>query len=196
MRHVATIALVVLAIAGPLRAADVTATWIAFASKSGWTIKYPPKWQVGSCNSCTDPTAPNVPVSFFDPSSRDLVRIEILQNKPGDQTIEGWLHRVAETAVLNPRISEEWTDLDKRRALTVRTRNPDSTQSENIYVVDQSRTVFIQAPSGQREILFNLQTHALQLQIYTRIVSCGRKQSHRTGTSLRCSAKSSATMLA
>ncbi len=126
-------------------AAHASKDWPSFTSRAGWTVRYPPNWQVGSCNNCTDPTAPNVFVSFFDPSTSGMVRIERLQDKPVDQGIGAWLNHVGQTAVANPRSSKHWMSLDGRRALTIRTRNPDSTASENVYVVDQSKTFFIQA---------------------------------------------------
>jgi len=128
---------------GPARATE--RVWTTFTSRAGWTLKYPPNWRVGSCNNCSDATAPNVFVSFFDPSTSGMVRIERLKDKPADHDITTWLNHIEQTAVANPRLSEQWVSLAGRRALLVKTHNPDSTESENVYVVDQSKTFFIQA---------------------------------------------------
>ena len=71
--------------------------------------------------------------------------IQHLKDKPADRSVEMWLNAVKRIAVANPRVSEQWILLDGIRALKVKTRNPDSTESENIYAVDGVRTFFIHA---------------------------------------------------
>jgi hypothetical protein len=126
-------------------AADASKGWTTFTNRAGWSIKYPPTWEVGSCNSCADPTDPQVFVSFFDPSTNGILMIQHLKDKPPDEGVDAWLNDVARVAVANRRIGEEWILLDGRRALKVNTRNPDRTESDNIYVVDGEKTFFLQA---------------------------------------------------
>jgi hypothetical protein len=126
-------------------AADDSKGWTTFSNRAGWSIKYPPGWEVGSCNSCTDPTDPHVFVSFFDPSTNGILMIQHLKDKPPDQSLEAWLNHVKQVAVANPRTSEQWISLGGRQALKVKTRDPDGTESENIYVVDGAKTFFLQA---------------------------------------------------
>lgn len=128
-----------------VRGTEPSKNWVSFSSKAGWCIKYPSNWQIGSCNGCADPTAPRVFVSFFDPTTGGMITIQRLRDKPADQSVEMWLNDVKRIAVANPQISEDWMLLAGTRALKVRTRNPDSTESENIYAVEGSRTFFIQA---------------------------------------------------
>jgi len=74
--------------------------------------------------------------------------IEHLVDQPANQTVDAWLHDVARTTVANPQVSEEWTSVGGTKALKVVNRNPDSTESENIYVVRGSRTFAIRMPSN------------------------------------------------
>jgi hypothetical protein len=129
----------------PVRAADAPNGWMTFTNRAGWSIRYPPGWELGSCNSCADPTDANVFVSFFDPSTNGILMIQHLKDKPSNQSVETWLNHVKQVAVANPRISEEWISLEGTRALKVKTRDPDATESENIYAVDGARTFFLQA---------------------------------------------------
>ena len=125
------------------KTADVS-QWKTFTNRAGWTIKHPSHWQVGSCRQCSDPTDPDVGfVTLYNPSRKELIMIEHLIDKPHDQTVEQWLQKM--TMDLNPFISEEWISLNGTRALKVISRNADSTESENIYVVHGSKTFAIQA---------------------------------------------------
>jgi hypothetical protein len=120
--------------------------WRTFANKSGWTIKYPPDWRVGSCRQCPDPTEPNVSVTFYNPATRELlIMIEHLADKPPIQTVEQWLNDVKAATVLDPIVREEWISLSGMRALKVINRPPESTKSENIYLVHGSKTFAIRA---------------------------------------------------
>jgi hypothetical protein len=131
------------------RTDDAPTGWLTFTNRAGWSIQYSPSWQIGSCNNCTDPTAPNVFVSFFDPLTNGMVMIQRLRDKPVNQSVDLWLNEVKQIAVANPRISEQWISLDGKRALKVITRNPDSTESENVYAAVGSKTFFLQAaPAG------------------------------------------------
>jgi hypothetical protein len=116
-----------------IMAADASKGWTTFTNRAGWSIKYPPSWEVGSCNSCTDPTDPHVFVSFFDPSTNGILMIQHLKDKPPDQGVEDWLNDVARVAVANPRLGEEWILLDGRRALKARTpkRRPRKVQASS-----------------------------------------------------------------
>ena len=59
--------------------------WKTFANRAGWSIKYPRDWRVSSCMECPDPTDPDVFVSFYNPSTKGLIMIEHLIDKPADQ---------------------------------------------------------------------------------------------------------------
>ena len=112
-----------------------TATWRTFTNRAGWSIKHPRDWRVGSCRSCTDPADPNVFVSIYNPSDAELLMVEHLVDKPKAQSVREWLDDIKMKVNLNPRLSEEWITLAGEPALRVITRNSDSTQSEDIYVV-------------------------------------------------------------
>ena len=75
-----------------------------------------------------------------------LIMIEPLASKPPERNLDEWLGEVAAATVLNPRVRQEWIALDRQRALKVLSRNPDSTQSESIYVVHGSKTFAIRGP--------------------------------------------------
>lgn len=117
--------------------------WKTFANKAGWQIKYPDNWQVGSCRQCTDPTDPDVFVSFYNPATKELIMIEHLIDKPSDRTLQQWLDDIKKTTNLNPIASEEWITVAGTRALKVINRNRDATESENIYIVHGSKTFAI-----------------------------------------------------
>ena len=119
------------------------AGWKTFVNKAGWSIKYPATWQVSSCRSCPDPTDPNVFVSFYNPSTKEVIMIERLVDKPDNQTLEAWLDDIQRTTNLNAAISEQWITVGGKRALKVINRNRDSTTSENIYVVHGAKTFAI-----------------------------------------------------
>jgi hypothetical protein len=147
------VTLVTLALAGLLSSASVPsafcdslgqgAKWKAFVNKAGWSISYPPHWQIGSCHQCSDPTEAQVFVTFFEPSTKTLVMIEPLAEKPSGQDADSWLKEVSRDTVLNPRISEDWIVLGHRRALKVVNGNLNSSSSENIYVMNGGRTFAI-----------------------------------------------------
>src|ERR1700676_3968389 len=120
--------------------ADVS-RWKTFASRAGWTIKHPGNWQVGSCRQCSDPTDPNVFVTLYNPSTKELIMIEHLIDKPADQTLEQWLDDVKASTVLNPFLREEWISLNGTLALKVFSRNTDSTERKNIYLVHASKNL-------------------------------------------------------
>jgi hypothetical protein len=77
--------------------ADDVSRWKTFANRAGWIIKHPRNWQVGSCRSCPDPTDPNVFVTLYNPSTKELIMIEHLIDKPPDQTVEQWLNDILES---------------------------------------------------------------------------------------------------
>jgi hypothetical protein len=115
---------------------------------------------VSSCRGCPDPTDANVFVSFYNSATKELIMIEHLIDKPADQSVEQWLNWISTGQNLNPRVSEEWIILDGTRVLKVINRNSDSTESENIYLVHDSKTFSIQAAR-------NTQSYAL----YQRMLS-------------------------
>jgi len=122
--------------------------WKALKKRDGWTIRYPPSWQLSSCGQCDDPTAPKVPADLFDPATHELIMIERLADKPVNQGTDEWLDDVSRATVLNQRVGEEWMFVDGMRALKVRNRNPDSGESENIYLVNGSNTFAIRTSKG------------------------------------------------
>lgn len=90
------------------------------------------------------PTDPNVFVTFHNPETNELlIMIEPLADKPRAQTVEQWLNDVKAATVLNPIVAEEWMSLSGTRALKVINRSPDSTNSENVYLVHESKTFAI-----------------------------------------------------
>jgi hypothetical protein len=119
------------------------AKWKTFVNRAGWKISYPSQWQVGSCHQCSDPTDPNVFVTFFEPSTKAMVTIEPLADKPADEDAEPWLKKVSRDTVLSPQISEEWIVLNHRKALRVINGNLNATSSENIYVLYGRKTFAI-----------------------------------------------------
>jgi hypothetical protein len=114
-----------------------------FRKPGRWTISYPPQWQIGSCHQCSDLTDPNVFVTFFEPSTKAMIMIEPLADKPADKEVEPWLKEVGRDTVLNAQISEQWIVLNHRKALKVINGNQDSTSSENIYLLYGQKTFAI-----------------------------------------------------
>src|SRR6266568_2948010 len=88
-----------------------TAKWKTFSNRAGWSIDYPAEWNISSCHSCSDVTAPGVFVSFFPPAVKDYdqgsLMIEHLTDKPADKSAGEWLADVKKTNNLNPQIKEE-----------------------------------------------------------------------------------------
>ena len=138
--------------ATPVDDSDIS-RWKAFSSKAGWSIKYPASWKVGSCRQCPDPTDSDVFVTFLDPSTMESIMIEHLIDKRAEQTAEQWLTAVKRTTNLNPSVSEEWIFVDGEHALKVKNKNPDSGESENIYLCNGSKTFAIRA-SNIRNVSF------------------------------------------
>ena len=125
---------------------DAVQHWRRFVNKAGWVVRYPPGWDVGSCGQCTHPTDPNGFVTFYNPSSKELVMIENLMDKPSDQSARRWLDEVSRSTVLNPRVSANWIRLARTQALEVVSRNGDATESENFYLLHGSKTFAIRTP--------------------------------------------------
>jgi hypothetical protein len=119
--------------------------WKTFEDSAGWTIKYPPDWQVSSCRKCSGPIDRYQFVTFHDPSISELIVIESLGDKPADQSIENWVNDVKRKMVLTPQLNQEWIVLHGLRVLKVRNRNPDSSESENVYIINNSKTFLIRA---------------------------------------------------
>ena len=173
----------------PNKGAPSDVTWKSFTSCDGWTIDYPSDWKVFSCAQCPDPAAPHVPAIFLDPTTEQTLKIERLVDQPakkeaktsrsGDPSshawstppseprprgsaLENWLIQVSHDTVLNPRLGEEWLDLNGVPALSVRNQNPDSTQSENTYLTHGAKTFAIHASSLDQPHFVRLYRHALR----------------------------------
>ncbi|HWZ30814.1 MAG TPA: hypothetical protein VNX18_05755 [Bryobacteraceae bacterium] len=71
--------------------------------------------------------------------------IEHLIDKPTDQSVDEWLKDVSRSTVLVPVATEEWVSLSGIRALKVRNGDRKSNESENIYVLNGSKTFAIRA---------------------------------------------------
>jgi hypothetical protein len=138
--------------ASPLDESGDVSHWKTFADSADWTIKYPQDWQVSNCPHCSGPTEPAF-VTFHDSSASELILIERLMDKPADQSLENWLNDVKEKTVSSPRISEEWISLHGVRALKVRNHNADSGESENIYILNGTKTFLLRA-SDIRNVSF------------------------------------------
>jgi hypothetical protein len=145
-------------------------TWKIFSNRAGWSISYPADWNIGSCRSCKDPTAPEVFVDFFLSAkieSDGWVMVEHLASKPSDISADGWLADTAKKANLNPRLSEERITLDGSPALKVRYRTATGEETEAVYVVAGLETFEIhfsgQAPGVPLEKLANYATYLKML---------------------------------
>jgi hypothetical protein len=117
----------------------------AFVSRSGWRVRYPSAWKLGSCRSCSDPKASGVFVDFIPPAvgrAADLVMVEVLQKKPSTLDLDAWLGQVSKTANQNPIKSEQRFQLNGRTAMRVRYLHggADESEMESVYVVAGSRT--------------------------------------------------------
>jgi len=83
---------------------------------------------------------------FHNPATKEvLIMIEPVADKPHAQTVEQWRNDVKVATVLSPIASEEWISLSGTRALKVINGTQDSTKSENIYLVHDSKTFAIRA---------------------------------------------------
>lgn len=111
-------------------------------------MRYPDSWQIGSCDSCADPTAPSVFVNLYNPATGDKITVDPLDDKPAATPADQWLAEVSRTTVDNPRASQEWITINGSRALRVINNNPDSTQSENIYLLKGVKTFAIRTNWG------------------------------------------------
>jgi len=122
--------------------------WKSFSNRAGWTINYPANWTVGSCKSCSDPSAPDVYVNFSHPEGGTLgeVMVESLASKPAETSVEAWFADVKRSANQNPRLKEQRFTLDGLPALRVRYRNPSQRgyESESVYVVSGAQTFAIE----------------------------------------------------
>lgn len=125
----------------------VATTWRTFVSHSGWSIEYPAAWQVSSCVSCSDPSAPGVFVNFRPPISTATtdVMVEPLAGKPAAQSAMQWLEEVKSEANLNPIIAEHRVLLSGFSGLQVRYKNTSTdTEMESTYFVFGSKTYAVE----------------------------------------------------
>ena len=84
-----------------------------------------------------------------DPGTGGSILVEPLADKPADKSIEEWLQEVGRETVANPIASQEWDYLDGALALKMDNRNPDGTESVNVYVVNGVKTFAIRASQTQ-----------------------------------------------
>ncbi len=87
-------------------------------------------------------------VAFQNRSTNEVVMIEPLARKPAGKTVKDWLADVKQATNLNPEIKSEWVTLGGEKALKTINRSPDSKESENLYVVHQSKTFADSGPTG------------------------------------------------
>jgi hypothetical protein len=118
--------------------------WRTLTNRGGWSIEYPPLWQVSSCTNCPDPTAPEVYVSFSLPSSpASSVMVEPLADRPAGQSVDAWLEEIKRSNNLNPIDTESSTTVNGLPGLRVRYRHSSGCQIEETYLVAGSKTYAI-----------------------------------------------------
>lgn len=122
------------------RAVHPDTDWKTLTSRSGWSVTYPPDWSPASCQSCPDPTAPGVFVSFGGLADEGRVMIELLESRPDSESVARWLQKVAKAANLNPIESSRTAIIDDLPALEVRYQVPNNSAMETVYLVDGRRT--------------------------------------------------------
>ena len=129
--------------------------WKLFSNRSGWSIKHPADWKIGSCQNCSDPTDPKVFVDFFpratNNSDEGWLQVSHVVDKPANKSIDEWLVGLKTTLNLNPILKEEKITINNLPALKVRYRNPyaGGQESETVYLVSGSQT-FTVAFSGDK----------------------------------------------
>lgn len=124
------------------------AGWKIFSNRAGWSMKYPADWKIGSCHSCSDPTAPHVYVDFFPPEKQGsgYVIVEPLAQQPLTMTLDQWFEHVKISADQNPQLGQKRFTLNGLPALRVRYRNSSGSgyETESVYVVSRRRTFAIE----------------------------------------------------
>jgi hypothetical protein len=133
---------------------DIT-KWSTFASRSGWSVRYPPELHPSSCRQC-DPTEPEVIVAFSDSSGRVAIMIEPLADKREGRSTVQWLTEVARDTVASPVASERWAFVDGAPALIAINGAPGSEQTENVYVERGLKTLAVRFPHIQEASLRSL----------------------------------------
>jgi photosystem II reaction center protein PsbP len=148
--------------------AEQARNWKTFSNRAGWSIRYPPDWTISSCRNCSDPTAPDVFVSFFPAQQADgTVMIEHLASKPKTADTDSWVADVKRTANLNPIVNEEKLSLNGLPALKVRYRTASGTEMQEVYVVSGTSTFSI-AFSGDKpgtNVLENFKNYPIYLRM-------------------------------
>ncbi len=143
--------------------------WRTFTSRSGWSVSYPADWTDGSCNSCSDPAAPDMFVGFYPPKNKssndDIVMIEPLAGRHAKETVDQWLDDIKTSANQNPIIGQGWTSVNGARAFTVRYRYADSSVGDTVYIMNGSKMFALSGPPI---------SHAADLQIYKNMVASFR----------------------
>jgi hypothetical protein len=144
-RHLWATAMLILL--GLCMSAQPRSEWKLFKSRGGWSISYPKQWEISSCRSCKDPTAPGVFVDFFPPGMRTdegWVMVGPLQDKPsGMTTDDDWLGKISKTNNVNKQIAEEKVRLNRIPALKVRYRTENREEMESVYLAVGSRTFVV-----------------------------------------------------
>jgi hypothetical protein len=92
--------------------------------------------------SCPDPTAPDVYVSFGQPSTKDgFVMVAPLADKPLGYSVKRWLDEVKRSVNLNPIISERPVSVNGLVGLRVRYKNEQMhIEMDETYFVVGSKT--------------------------------------------------------
>jgi hypothetical protein len=140
----AALTLALLAQAQPqIHRGDDISRWKTFASRAGWSIRYPPDWRISSCRQCTDPTGPGVFVFFSTASGEVHVMLDPLADKSAKRSTRQWLNQVQRATVLNPVLSKRWMFIDGVPALKVVNGTSDSDRTENIYLAHGAKTLAI-----------------------------------------------------
>jgi hypothetical protein len=75
--------------------------------------------------------------------------LEPLAEKPNGWSIELWLLDVEKSTNANPPIRREWISVAGEKALRVINKDPDGTESENIYLIHGVQTFAVRANNAR-----------------------------------------------
>lgn len=108
---------------------EKTKDWKIYTNTQyGYTLKYPPDYKPGMCNSCDDPLT--TPLWTLDPPQTEgygRIMIINLRDKNQDETTQDYLQQMIKAVDVNPVVVGSRKDLqiDGRDAITVTTSNYD-----------------------------------------------------------------------
>lgn len=144
-----------------------TSTWKSFASRGGWSLRYPPDWSVTGCGQCTDLSDSGVFVVFGD--SRNSVWVDPLMGKPKDEDADEWLNDLKASTNANHVVSQQWILLNGTRALAVKYSDGIGVESEAIYFIHGSNSFAIRINLDNKpgEKLENAPGYAVAKQVLT-----------------------------